>query len=50
VLGSLLYGIGSNDPPTYVVGVTVLLTVALLACYLPTRRATRVQRIEALRE
>jgi predicted permease len=31
VLGSLLYGIGSSDPPTYVVVVTLLLTVALLA-------------------
>ena len=50
VLGSLLYGVGSSDPPTYVVVATVLLTVALLACYLPARRATRVQPVDALRQ
>ena len=39
VLGSLLYGIGASDPPTYLTVVAVLLAVALLACYLPARRA-----------
>ncbi|HYK35051.1 ABC transporter permease [Alloacidobacterium sp.] len=49
LLSSLLYGIRPNDPAT-LVGVSLGLTgVALLACYIPARRAMRIDPAEALR-
>jgi predicted permease len=48
-LSSLLYGIAPSDPATFVVVGVVLLLVSLLACYVPARRAMRVEPIEALR-
>jgi putative ABC transport system permease protein len=49
LLSSLLFEIEPTDALTFVVVGTVLAGVALLAAYIPARRATRVDQIDALR-
>ena len=48
-LESLVYGVGVRDPVTFAVIPALLLVVAAVAAYIPARRATRVDPMEALR-
>ncbi|HKD62959.1 MAG TPA: ABC transporter permease [Candidatus Acidoferrales bacterium] len=49
VMTSLLFGVQPTDPITFIAVPALLMAVALLACYIPARRATRVDPIVALR-
>jgi len=46
---SLLYGVKAGDVPVYAASVGIICLVALAACYIPSRRATRIDPIVALR-
>jgi ABC-type antimicrobial peptide transport system permease subunit len=50
LMGSLLYGVRPHDPAVFVIVPLLLFAVAVLASYLPARRATKVDPVIALRE
>ncbi len=50
LLGTLLFGVGARDPITLTVSAIVLAIVAMLACYVPARRAAKLDPLAALRE
>ena len=46
---SLLYGVHAGDPAVYALGLGLIALIALAACFIPARRATRVDPLVALR-
>jgi ABC-type lipoprotein release transport system permease subunit len=50
ILESLLFDVEARDPMTFVAGPILLTAVAMAACWIPARRATRVDPVTVLRE
>ena len=49
ILSRFLYGVAATDPLTYLIVVALLLCVALIASYVPAKRATKIDPMSALR-
>jgi len=49
LMAALLFGVGAADPATYALVAVTLLSAAMIASYLPARRVTKVDPVEALR-
>jgi putative ABC transport system permease protein len=49
LMAALLFGVGATDPATYALVAVTLLSAAMIASYLPARRVTKVDPVEALR-
>jgi ABC-type antimicrobial peptide transport system permease subunit len=50
LMSGMVYGVGTNDPITLATVIVILGSVALAACYVPARRASRIDPMEALRQ
>jgi ABC-type antimicrobial peptide transport system permease subunit len=50
LMGNLLYKVSPRDPIAFGAALIVLIAVALVACFLPARRAARIDPVQALRE
>jgi ABC-type lipoprotein release transport system permease subunit len=49
LMKSLLFGVSATSPLTFAAVAAVFITVAILACYMPARRAMKVEAMVALR-